>query len=282
MALVRLQNKVPPVYPDNSRDFQLFLHLYDVILNGLKYDIDGITHIINTETCKSTILKLLQTKLGFYTNKNFTDTDLRIILRCFMDLVKKKGTISAIKETLYMFLKINNMSTDVKVDIIKAENLETYKAEYGDTITDHTILIGIENSIKDISSLTEVLKYIIPFGYNVFFYYYITGEGTSNYTVKNSTNTMYIGNDINSAIAGSVEPLAGRLNTDEHTTDWDPSEYNYRNPDSEITKMERRQIGTISTVELVPIFGSEPDIVDPEHENTLHIILGEVEGSNNE
>ncbi len=41
MSFIKLQDKVPPVYPEGSRDFQLFCHLYDVIFNGIKNDIDG-------------------------------------------------------------------------------------------------------------------------------------------------------------------------------------------------------------------------------------------------
>ena len=275
MPLIRLQNKVPPVYPDNSRDFQLFLHLYDVIINGLKYDIDGITHIINTETCKSTILKLLQTKLGFYSIKNFTDADLRLILRCFPNLIRKKGTISAVKEAVYMFLKLMNIEAEIKVDLVSDETLENYRLEYGDTINDHTILIGLDAPIKDVSSLTEVLKYIIPFGYSVFFYRYIKGTGSISFTTADTINTMLISNDINSAIGGSKSPT-------ENTPDWDSSNYNYKNPDQKITDMEYRQIGTVSTIEVVPIFNSEPAIVEPGYENTLHVVLGKLEGSNDE
>ncbi len=62
MKLIRLQNMVPEVYPNNSRDFQLFCRLYDCVFNGNKFDIDSILDICDTEYIDSKLLRLLQSK----------------------------------------------------------------------------------------------------------------------------------------------------------------------------------------------------------------------------
>ena len=76
MSFIKLQDKVPPVYPEGSRDFQLFCHLYDVIFNGIKNDVDGIQYLTNTVSCRSNVLQLLQTKLGFFTQAQYADEAL--------------------------------------------------------------------------------------------------------------------------------------------------------------------------------------------------------------
>ena len=67
MSLLRMQNRTPPIYCEESRDFQLLCRLYDTIVNGLLFDIETITDIINTKNIRSSFLQLLQTKLGFFT-----------------------------------------------------------------------------------------------------------------------------------------------------------------------------------------------------------------------
>ena len=61
MSLFRIQDKTPEVYTSTSRDFQLIGRLYDCIINGVKFDIDSILDIINTDFIDSKLLKLLQT-----------------------------------------------------------------------------------------------------------------------------------------------------------------------------------------------------------------------------
>ena len=40
--MLRLENNTPSIYCQKSRDFQLFCRLYDVVNNGVKFDIDSI------------------------------------------------------------------------------------------------------------------------------------------------------------------------------------------------------------------------------------------------
>jgi len=210
MALLRLQNKVPNIYVDQSRDFQLLCRLYDVILNGVKYDVDGISRIINTHDCKSTILQLLQTKLGFFTSYNFTDTTVRYILECFPVLVKRKGTRLAIEQAVYMFLKINGLETRVQVDIISDTPTKAQKRVYGKQITDHCVVIGIDSQVKDVTPLKEVLRYIIPFGYNLFFYFFTGQEAQHEITHAEKIEWQLISNDVND-MAGSKSRIVKNL-----------------------------------------------------------------------
>ena len=45
--MFRLQNNVPEVYVDKSRDFQLFCRLYDSCFGGVKFSIDSMSRLTN-------------------------------------------------------------------------------------------------------------------------------------------------------------------------------------------------------------------------------------------
>lgn len=270
MPLIRLQDNVPEVYPEDSRDFQLFCHLYDVVVNGLKYDIDGVKRLVNSHDCKSTTLQLLQTKLGFFTEKQFTDVSLRSVLEAFPLLVRKKGTVTAIKEAVYLFLKTINIETSILITVINDEPSSKEKILYGSYITDHSILIGIESSIRDTSLLYEVLKYIIPFGYNLFFYFYVKSEGDEEYHYGERFKYAIVGNDLNAMIKGSRLPGIQDPNTFEitykkpHGIEYNANKYQISYPEQKWSdiwdedamefkdEFAQRNVGAINTIEIIP------------------------------
>ena len=290
MSFIKLQDKVPPVYPEGSRDFQLFCHLYDVIFNGIKNDIDGIQYLTNTVSCRSNVLQLLQTKLGFFTQAQYADEALWYVLQAFPLLVRKKGTLAAIEEAVYLFLKTAKLETTIKIDIINNEPTQEQKSSFGQYITDHSIIIGIESTIRDISLLKEILYYIIPFGYNLFFYFIIQSSKYDNYVSAEKFEYAIVGNDLNSALKGSVVPGYKNPLPDISTTvSYKPHKVDY---DSEISFTEyeqwadiwndatkdytsefaQRQLNAINTIEIVPqgtMNAEVPGQVEPENAESI-------------
>lgn len=167
MALIRLQDNTPDIYVDNSRDFQLLCRLYDCINNGVKYSIDSITSIIDTETCNARLLQLLQTKLGFITDAEIDNESLRYILRAFPEIMKNKGSKKAITEAVNVFAKVKNIKANIDCLIINKQtrnsvDYDVYKIQ---------IIINANPSdiplVKDTTILDEIFKYIIPTGYTI-------------------------------------------------------------------------------------------------------------------
>jgi len=117
MPLIRVKDLVPDVYESTSRDFQLISNLKTCVFSATKEDIDSIVDIINTEHCPDRLLPLLQSRLGFITDKEFDNRTLRIALSVFPYLIKNKGTLKAIKQAVYAFLKINNLNTRTYVEV---------------------------------------------------------------------------------------------------------------------------------------------------------------------
>ena len=205
MAMIRLQNSTPSEYCAQSRDFQLFCRLYDTVFNSLQFNISTITSILDTKRCRDTILPLLQTKLGFFTNKETDNASLRYFLEVFPLLVKDKGTAKAIQRAVITFLKINKVLSPVTIYYTIEEIVLTNNY----TVPDHTILIGINCSFLDTTLLEEVLKYILPAGIGYYFYFYTDIKTLDKQITRDNAVVLYTSYNINAQIRGN-EPTYSR------------------------------------------------------------------------
>lgn len=196
MQIIRLQNKTPSIYTEESRDFQLFCRLYDCIINGLLFDSDTISELISTKNCRSNVLRLLQTKLGFFTLHNFDDNTLRYVLDGFPIMVKNKGSKKAIEYAVNTFLKINNIVSPVTVTFQK----KSVTLANGYTVPDHTVVIGIYSSVQDVSVLEEIFKYILPFGTGYYFYFYSKASDITDLLTSDNAVIIYVTDNINSML----------------------------------------------------------------------------------
>lgn len=195
MPVFRVQDKTPEVYTSTSRDFQLLGRLYDCIINGVKFDVDSVIDVINTDNIDNKLLKLLQTKLGFFSSKDITDESLRYILKAFPTILKHKGSLKSIKQAVCTFLKLNGIKS--KVSIRKVNNNLT---------SPYLIEISLDERIDNTYILNEILKYILPTGYIISYIYYkdfnnidLTLEsriGANIIIVKDSVSSLVRGNYI--------------------------------------------------------------------------------------
>lgn len=203
MALLRLQDNVPDIYVNNSRDFQLFCRLYDCVNDGVKFDIDSMQSIIDTDSCSAKLLQLLQSKLGFITNVEIDNESLRYVLRAFPEIMKNKGSKKAILQTLNVFAKIKNIKANIDCIIVNKESRN------GRTYDVYKIQIIINASpsdiplVKDTTILDEIFKYIIPTGYTV---EYLFSTDITSSIVLNQNDTVAVlqySNNEDSTLRGS-------------------------------------------------------------------------------
>ena len=131
MPLFKVQNNVPEVYVNQSRDFQLLCRAYDSIVNGVKFDIDSMLSVINTDECNSRLLPLLQTKLGFISDVPATNDALRYVLKAFPHIVKNKGSLKAIQQAVIVFLKINHIRTPAEIHVTHKDDNEPFVVKIG-------------------------------------------------------------------------------------------------------------------------------------------------------
>lgn len=178
MSFIRLQENVPEVYINASRDFQLLCRLYDCMINSVKFSIDGVLRVIDTRLCSNPLLSLLQTKLGFFTEKDFSYDEIRYVLRAFPDIIKYKGSKRGILQAVYVFCKLKHIQTIPNIEIINKQNDKPI----------YQINIILYATPQDTTLLGEIFRYILPTGYTVR-YSWRTKEATRVYET-------YLFNDI--------------------------------------------------------------------------------------
>lgn len=150
--MFRLQNNVPEVYVDKSRDFQLFCRMYDVVFGGVKFSIDSLQRASNTKECDESLLELLATKLGFFTRLDIDEEELRYVLQAFPTIIRYKGSARGIGYVVNLFQRLSHSSA--------------IQARF--EITDnHQLVITFSKKPKNDRLLFELLKYILPTGYTV-------------------------------------------------------------------------------------------------------------------
>lgn len=241
MSIIRLQEMTPQIYTEESRDFQLLTRLYDSVFNGMKFDTDSITSLINTKECRTNILQLLQTKLGFFTERKIDDEKLRSILECFPILVRNKGSLKAIKEALYLFLRMYSVSSDMEVYYLKTPFSEPFSEEVpcilanGKYPENNSLIIRIHSfqTKPDISVLEELFRYILPAGIN----YYIEFDKKDKLPdivlgSEDLAELLIVSDNLNSEVRNSGQIF---------TTD---------DPDSETSKIAYR-VGAVNTASLI-------------------------------
>lgn len=208
--MFRLQNNVPQTYIEQSRDFQLLCRLYDSINNGVRFDINTITNILNPLKVNDRVIQLLATRVGFNIEEE-TDTNLlRYILSAFPYALKYKGTKKGINYVVSAALKAEHSSDPPIIDIVN----ESYNPnKSGEENPDHfTIAIHLPVKINTSTqnTLLEALKYIIPTGYLVSIdAYYPKGRGDRTTELYDYYNVAVIHNlpiYINSGLRRASDP----------------------------------------------------------------------------
>ena len=154
MAVFRMQNNVPQVYVNESRDFQLMGRVMDVIHGGVMFDASSIINLIRPLNIYDSLLVHYATKVGFFPKVDIDAKVLRPILAAFPFAVKNKGSIRGIEYAVASVLRAENIpsgDTDIIINIDK---------------NTHQVLIYIQFQMQYKYALEEVLKYVIPAGFD--------------------------------------------------------------------------------------------------------------------
>lgn len=177
---MRLVKEVPEIYVDQSRDMQLLLRLMDCVYGGVKFDIDSVLNLTRTDQCKSNYLQLLQSKVGFLSDKKFDLEDLRLALSAFPWLVKNKGSKKAIKQAVNAYLKMRHIKADFDVNVYNEKGFSSSlpnqyeEVRYIESTDKQWIDTGIELTKNDnfsfkfrIEPLKENQRYFVLSNYGI-------------------------------------------------------------------------------------------------------------------
>ena len=184
--MFRTQENVPEAYVNKSRDFQLLCRIKDAMFGGVKYAIDSLKHTSNTLEINSSLLSLLKSKVGFFSNEELSEDQLRVLLNAFPALIRNKGSKKAIIATIHAWFRLHQISGKlISIDI----NNSTYK-----------ITLNINSLEKDTKLLDEIFKYILPTAYIVEYRFATDMQLEDIYEYADTLSTVIVSNKENSRI----------------------------------------------------------------------------------
>lgn len=192
--MFRVQDNVPEIYINESRDFQLVSRLYDLLFSGVKYDIDTMVNVLDATLAKDSVLQLMCTKIGFFPRIEMDANVLKYIIASFPYIIKNKGSKLGIQYAVNAILKSeNNPSSTGKPYIEIINKLQQKDA----TLQEYTIYIYTTVSLFNRAALEEVLRYVLPIGstYQILSYEKVF-DGRDNPTMLAQQDTVTI-NKIN-------------------------------------------------------------------------------------
>ena len=193
---------LPEVYSDQSRDFQVFTKLMDLVYNSCYWETNGILYTSDPSNIKSNLLELLADKYGIDEQdaSTLTDDEVRYILRCLPYLIKNKGNFTAITNLVNLYFKIYHISGDYKISLS-----ESGTVVQDIQLADRTIILGLETLSQSTKMLQIISKYILPPGYSFFVYFYTLIDQTDNsYSDDDEASLVYRSTNIMSQIEDTM------------------------------------------------------------------------------
>ena len=154
--LFKLEENVPDIYVEMSRDFQLLCRVYDILVNSNIITQSKIRQQLNIDQIDDKLLKLLAGRLGFSSDNYIPTEVMRRILLQFPFMIKNKGTKVGIEQAIRSVIKQTSNVNNVSISNVSMDNGEIDVTVESD-----------DASAVDISYLSNVLKYVVPVGYTV-------------------------------------------------------------------------------------------------------------------
>lgn len=158
--MFRIQDNIPEVYINESRDFQILARLYDTLFSGVRYDIDTLVNLLDATQIKDRMLELLCTKVGFFPRIDIDANILKYIVASFPYIIKNKGNEVGIKAAVNAILKSeysSNIDIAPRIIINNKKSTEVYQP--------YTVYIFTRLAIFNKEALDEVMRYVLPVGY---------------------------------------------------------------------------------------------------------------------
>ena len=207
--IFRLDDNVPRIYVEESRDFQMLCRLFTYALNAPKYEAETLHYLNSGMLTNDRLLGNLCEKTNFVDGETIKGEYLRYITENFGRLVRDKGSEKGICNAVYLYLLMYNIATKSYINIDR----RTY-----------SIRIGIKSPVKDISVLFTILKYIVPTGWIIEVFFFQEMNIWQGYSYKDTfvnmvrkasaTNALYI---IDTTTMSDGMEIIGKIGSEEST-----------------------------------------------------------------
>ena len=154
--MIRTYQQTPGVYSEESRDYQLFGHLFDLAFNDSKASIDSMENNVVNRFIDKRLLPLVAMTLGYNIKHNYDDDNLYFLCTSFKYILRHKGTKKALEEGIRLLLRAQGLSDDCQIIITNTSGNEFHQ---------YTIDIYVSDRLKDLVLFKDLLEYILPTGY---------------------------------------------------------------------------------------------------------------------
>lgn len=146
--MFRTENNVPPVYVEDSRDFQLFCKLLDLIVNSVRYESTSINHL-SVDCIDDKLLNLLASRYVLDLKYQHNDY-VRTLIGCINEVVRYKGSKYSINCLLNAFLRVYNLSGGYTVEIDSKEGV--INIHLGTRVLNNDIITNLINTIQQFTN----------------------------------------------------------------------------------------------------------------------------------
>lgn len=148
--MIKVQESVPSIYYNSSRDFQLLGHLFDLVLNSTKTEADLLFNLPLSTNSDDQLLDLMTFTLGLRLNKaKYTSRQLRAICSVAPKMMRLKGSQKAVELLCTALMRADSAEGNFSLIL-------------NDTQTELTVYITSYATCRD--ALQEILPYILPAG----------------------------------------------------------------------------------------------------------------------
>ena len=145
--MIQTEELTPHIYSEQSRDFQLIGHLFDLILNSVKTSIGCSYQLPLAINSDLDSIELLATTLGFVPKHKYNSKQLKAVCSALPVIIRNKGSLNAVVMLIDAILNAEGI----------VDTLETF-------YENDTVIIGLPGGLKDLNLLYDLLDYIIPAG----------------------------------------------------------------------------------------------------------------------
>ena len=154
---------VPDAYYEESRDFQVFLNLIDLIVNNIYTKTGHMEDLLNPDNCPNEFLQLLTNYVG-YDYDYLEDYDVnRTIIKYFTKLLKNRGSRTGIM--LAVSLATISSRHQTTLDLNKYSSIDVVELEIDGE--KHKVINVYVHNTEYLTKLTYLLDRVRPAGVKI-------------------------------------------------------------------------------------------------------------------
>lgn len=162
-----LENLVPDVYYDESRDFAYIGRVIEVLLNYMKSSADCVSVHYNNDAASANIVDLLADSLGFTAKHAYNLSNLVAIVNSFQTMLRYKGSIVAIDMAIKILMNVQKlMPLTTLGDVCQISDDDPY-----------LLNIYLPEDLDDIVLLEDLFDYLLPAGMYYVIHKVASGSG---------------------------------------------------------------------------------------------------------